>query len=445
MGRLFWRFFFACWVALVLAAVGAGVAVSVLIRAGERPQGMPGFGPHQMAIDLAAATLQHGGVDALRAWLAETQRKRKLPLLAVDSAGHDLLGRSVPQESVQQARKAAAARSRFEGARMVTVGSEHYILFVPKPRVGPLPPRFPWILIVTGALASLVVSALLAWYMARPIRNLRWALGAVADGKLDTRVAPLMGSRRDEVADLGRDFDRMAEQLQRLMAGQRNLLHDVSHELRSPLARLEAAVGLIRQDPQRLDASLERIELEAARLDKLVGEVLTLARLDSGVVSERSEPVNFDDIVADIVEDAKFEAETCGRSVSFCVDGEHTVMGRAELLHRAVDNIVRNALRHTAEGTTVNIDLERDPEQVRSVLTVRDAGPGMREDELEHLFLPFFRAESSHDGEGFGLGLAIAKRAIDLHDGHIAARNRTGGGLCVSIKLPLAKNKPAFT
>src|SRR5207249_6291638 len=163
-----------------------------------------------------------------------------------------------------------------------------YVLFVtrppgprPGPRPGPPPPIAPWEFIVIGIVTSLVFSALLAWYLTRPIRNLRWAFDAAAAGRLETRVSPLMGRRRDEIADLGRDFDRMAQQLQNLVSAQRRLLHDVSHELRSPLARLQAAIGLARQQPAKLDTSLERIEREAMRLDSMVGEVLALARLES--------------------------------------------------------------------------------------------------------------------------------------------------------------------
>jgi len=293
----------------------------------------------------------------------------------------------------------------------------------------------PWMLIVIGAATSLAVSAILAWYLARPIRSLRWAFDAAAGGRLETRVRPLMGRRRDEIADLGRDFDRMAQQLQKLVTAQRRLLHDVSHELRSPLARLQAAIGLVRQSPQKLDASLERIEREATRLSELVGEVLTLARLES--VNPAAEPVELADVVASVAEDARFEAQAAGRDVSFHGVGGAIVRGRAELLHRAVENVVRNAVKYTAPGSTVDIAMRLEVNPPRAVVSVTDRGPGIAPEELGRIFEPFYRGGSDAGGaQGFGLGLAIAQRAIEAHGGQIRAANVEGGGLRMEISLP---------
>jgi two-component system OmpR family sensor kinase len=289
-------------------------------------------------------------------------------------------------------------------------------------------------MLVIAAVASLAVSALLAWYLTRPIRALRWAFDAAASGRLETRVGPRIGRRRDEIADLGRDFDRMAAQLQALMSAQRRLLHDVSHELRSPLARLAAAIGLARQDPSRLDASLERIEREATRVDELVGEVLTLARLESGAGKSLSQSVDLADLVASIGEDARFEAEASGRRVRLEIPDRLIVSGNPELLHRAVENVVRNAVKYTAEGSEVLVRLEASKDC--ALLRVSDRGPGIPEAELARIFEPFYRIGA--DGEkGFGLGLAIAQLAVQAHGGTIGAQNLPGGGLRVEISLPL--------
>lgn len=315
------------------------------------------------------------------------------------------------------------------------------VLPPPPDAVAGLPPLrkpffpWPWLHVIAGTIASVLVSALLAWYMARPIRTLREAFDAAAAGELDTRVAPRMGRRRDEIADLGRDFDVMAERLQRLIAGQRRLLHDVSHELRSPLARLHAAVGLLRQDPAELDQALARIEREAARLDELVGEVLTLARLDSGAIGDPSDEVDLANLVAEIVEDAKFEAQAEGKTVTLAHADDVLLAGRQPLLARAVDNVLRNAVRYTAPATAVRVELRRQGE--RAVLTISDCGPGIRSEEIANMFEPFFRAGRAFDGKGFGLGLAIAKRAVDVHHGKISAGNLESGGLRVTIELPL--------
>jgi two-component system OmpR family sensor kinase len=284
-----------------------------------------------------------------------------------------------------------------------------------------------------------VFGGLLAWYVARPIRHLREAFGALSQGRLETRVAPLMGRRRDEVADLGRDFDGMAQQLQSLITAQRSLLHDVSHELRSPLARLQAAVGLARQSPERLESSLERIEREAERLDELVGQLLTLSRLEArvaGDAGERWERIDLVDLVASIADDADFEARASGRRVVFAGEGELPVDARVELLHRAIENVVRNAVKYTGEGTAVEVSVAESPADTTAMVTVSDRGPGVGPEELEAIFQPFYRGGNGPPGPGSGLGLAITRRAVEAHGGRVGARRRAGGGLVIEIRIP---------
>lgn len=447
MGRLFWKIFIGFWLALVVAAVGAGTAVWLQHRRTEPlSQDLAGGPPSRMVTDMAAATLRHGGVDALRNWMRDVQAHRPLMIYAVDEQGRDVLGREVPNVALAAARDLVARGDDGRGARQVsTADGASYVLFVtrgPGPGPGralrpqPEPPIARWEIIVIGIATSLAFSVLLAWYLVRPIRNLRWAFDAAAAGKLETRVSPLMGRRRDEIADLGRDFDRMAQQLQNLVSAQRRLLHDVSHELRSPLARLHAAIGLARQEPAKLEGTLERIEREATRLDTLVGEVLALARLESGTASRTKERVDLATIAANIAEDARFEAEALRRNVRFSASGDAPVIGNADLLHRAVENIVRNAVKFTREGTTVDVRVQTT--RTSAILTVSDHGPGITPSELEKVFDPFYRGESGQGTAGFGLGLAIAQRAVDAHGGAIRAANVVGGGLQVEVELPLA-------
>src|SRR5207249_1543912 len=336
VGRLFWKIFFAFWLALVAAAAGSGAAVWWHRYARESAEPQLAVGPPQMfATDMAAATLRHGGVAALREWMEETGRVRRVRVFAVDAAGSDLLGRAVPEGALSRARELAAESGHPRAAQVVAApGGESYLLFVPHTALAPPPPPLPvspWMLIVIGAATSLAVSAILAWYLARPIRSLRWAFDAAAGGRLETRVSPLMGRRRDEIADLGRDFDRMALQLQKLVSAQRRLLHDVSHELRSPLARLQAAIGLARQEPAKVEPSLERIEREASRLDHMVGEVLALARLESGTATRPKERVDLAYLAANIAEDARFEAEAAGRGLRLPAGGDGPVTGHPGL------------------------------------------------------------------------------------------------------------------
>ena len=438
MGRLFWKIFFAFWLTLVAAAVITGSLVALERRARESARPELALGGAQRALtDLAAATLEHGGAEALRAWMDDVrERGRRLSLYAVDSAGNDLLGRPVPEAAFQRARE-VAAQPGPQAARVVqTPRGESFVLFVPAAgQRGRIPARLPpWMMLLIGAAASLAVSAALAAYLTRPIRALQWAFGAAASGRLETRVGPRIGARRDEIADLGRDFDRMAARLQALVSAQRRLLHDVSHELRSPLARLEAAIGLARQDPARVEASLERIEREAARLDELVGEVLTLARLESRSERSLSESVDFAELAAAIAEDGRFEAEANNRRLRLEAPDRLIVTGNPELLHRAVENVVRNAVKYTAEGSEVLVRLEQKEDL--ALLQITDHGPGIPERELARVFEPFYRV-GNEERKGFGLGLAIAQLAVQAHGGSIHAANAPGGGLRVEIGLPL--------
>src|SRR6478736_685805 len=425
MGRLFWKIFFAFWLSALAAAAATGTAVWLQHHPRSAADAELAQGPAAMlAGELASATLRHGGIEALREWLKETHRTQGPSLFVVDAQGRDLLGRPVPMQALARARELAASDESPRAAREVAAaGGERYVLFTPlegeprRPRRPPPPP--PWELAIIVGIASFAVSGLLAWYLARPIRALRWAFGAAAEGRLETRARPLMKGRRDEIADLGDDFDRMAEQLQGLVAAQRRLLHDVSHELRSPLARLQAAIGLARQSPAKLEASLERIEHEVTRLDELVGEALTLARLESGAPEAAVETIDLADLVADVAEDARFEAQAAGRGLALQSVDKLLVRGHSELLHRAVENVVRNAVKYTAAGTEVELNLYMAG--ACAVLVVSDRGPGIPPAELERVFEFFYRIRGD-TVKGFGLGLAIARRAVMAHGGRISAR-----------------------
>jgi two-component system OmpR family sensor kinase len=301
-------------------------------------------------------------------------------------------------------------------------------------------PRPPVDVIVGGVLASLSVAVLLAWYVSKPIRSLRQAFNTAAQGDLDVRVADSLGRRRDELADLGRDFDRTAARLKLLMDGQRRLLHDVSHELRSPLARLQVAVGLARQHPDNVAAALDRVEHESVRMNKLIDELLTLSRLESGMACGHEESVGVAELLIEVMADAGFELQNRSKAVAFDIDVESLrsakVTGNAEMLHRALENVVRNSIRHTPSGGQVYVVGEYDLGRHEVRLMIADEGPGVAAAELEAIFKPFFRGEGARGTSGHGLGLAITHRVIESHGGRIRALNRTSGGLAVEICLP---------
>ncbi len=303
----------------------------------------------------------------------------------------------------------------------------------PPPPHRPPPHRpLPLVPMLAGLLASLLSAFGLAWYIAKPVRQLRGAFEAAAKGNLDVRIGDRMGRRRDELADLGHDFDRMSSHLQALMNGQRRLLHDVSHELRSPLARLHAAIGLVRQQPARLEDSLQRIEREGERMNRLVGELLTLSRLEAGVATPQEE-VDLAELISDLLEDIRFEAS--GRQVAVNCQKlpNFRVHANGALLHRAIENVMRNALRFSPDGGVVTLALT-SAEGGRCRITIDDQGPGVRDDALESIFTPFFRGAGG--GEGYGLGLAIARRVLLAVNGQIDAKNLPERGLRVVMEMP---------
>jgi two-component system, OmpR family, sensor kinase len=301
----------------------------------------------------------------------------------------------------------------------------------PPPPHSLFPPLLP---ILAGSVVSLLFAALLAWYFARPIRSLRDAFDDVASGKLDTRIGTAMNKRRDELADLGGNFDRMAERLQNLIESQRRLLHDVSHELRSPLARLQAAADLMRQQPERAQEFVARIERDTERMDRLVGELLTLARLDAGMGDTPRETIDLTSLIEEIVEDARVEAETRACRIELAPTVAATVTGNPDLLRRALENVLRNALRHSPSGSCVTVSMRVATGFAN--IAIADAGEGVAENDLEAIFEPFYRAGNTDAFAGYGLGLAITRRVMQVHGGTVQAQNRPGSGLVVTLSLP---------
>lgn len=299
----------------------------------------------------------------------------------------------------------------------------------------PLPLVIP---LLGGGIVGLLYAALLAGYFAVPIGHLKRAFDATARGQLDTRVGPVMGNRRDELADLGNDFDSMAERLQGLVEGQRRLLHDVSHELRSPLARLQAASDLLTQQPERGEEFAARIERDVKRMDRLVAELLTVARLDAGITGALDRAINLFELVDVIADDATFEAAQKQVKFRLIIQESLTLTGNHELLYRALENIVRNAVRHSPHRGLIVISGVGQGAHVS--IEIRDQGDGIPETDLEKIFEPFARSTDADAFAGHGLGLAITKRIVMVHGGSICARNSSEGGLCVTLRFPLPQH-----
>jgi two-component system sensor histidine kinase CpxA len=294
---------------------------------------------------------------------------------------------------------------------------------------------------------------LLAWSMTSPVTRLRKAAQSLAAGDLSARTGAPVSGRRDEMTELMRDFDRMAERIEGLVDSQSRLLKDVSHELRSPLARLSVALGLARQRATpvvapELESSLNRIELEADRLNQLIQRLLTISRLESGTDGLRKTTLSLRELVEQVAHDAEYENPGRGCRVTSLVDmpadaaDEFLVEADSNLLRSAVENVIRNATRYTAEGTTVEVRLERQQAANGQEIVVRvlDSGPGVPDEALQKIFEPFYRLDDARNRQtgGAGLGLSIADRAIRLHGGQLRASNRKEGGLEVEIRIPAA-------
>lgn len=301
------------------------------------------------------------------------------------------------------------------------------------PMLGPLP----LVPFVSGMVAVLVISVVLALYLSQPLRHLSWALDRFAEGRLDTRVGPLMSGRRDEIADLAHDFDRMAAQIEQLLTARRTLLHDVSHELRSPLTRQQAAIGLLRQDPTQTAVLIDRIGRESDRLESLIEELLTFHRLDAGVGEAPPQRIDVIELLQAIADDADFEARATQRTLYFEAPAHFVIQAHGELLYRAFENVIRNALKFSPAGSQIDVVARIAADGNSLLTTVSDRGPGVPAVLLKAIFEPFTRVEGSESVRGTGLGLAISHRAMLLHGGCIEAARREGGGLIVTLSLPL--------
>lgn len=420
--RLFWKILFAFWLTLIVISQGIWLMFT-LLRPDQDVSYMRGF--ERITVAAASSAVRQGGQAALEAeqkswpqdWRARVQ---------VQPASSPLNRRAATVSQTVNAPDGTAYRVSYYPQ---SASRNHGLFGIPMEVV---------IVVVVGGLGF---SAILAWYMTQPIQRMQVGFGRLAQGNFGTRLGPAMGRRRDEIADLAHDFDTMAVRLEELVAARDRLLADVSHELRTPLARLNLAIGLARQDPAKIGASLDRISGEAAKLDEMVGELLTLAKLESG--QGRSEDYfNFAEIVKAVVQDARYEAS--GKGVDVLLDikpddesFEWIARGSGRLVSRAIENIVRNAVRYSSEGGKVVATLRHSGGQFD--LRVTDEGPGIPEDAMASLFMPF---GVSADGFGFGLGLAIAQRAITVHGGSISARNRQPKGLEMAVTLPATTVEP---
>jgi two-component system sensor histidine kinase CpxA len=397
----------------------------------------------------------HGGKPRLAEYLEEIERSSRMQATLLDPQGRDIVGRGVPPGAENVLAKArAAGQTRFQtgmrwtGASVVSGLDGEYILVA---EVVPYRGLLHWwalrvpilrliIALVSGGLLCLV----LARHIAAPIRTLQTVAGRIADGDLSVRAFPAISPRNDELADLARDFDRMADRIQALLQKQQELLGDISHELRSPLTRLSVSLELVRRG--EADAS-ERMQADLDRLDTLIGQILTLTRLQARGDQKTDTTLNLRSILENVVEDARFEGKEEEKSVVIARADDCWLKGDPALLRSCIENVVRNAIHYTKPQTDVmiSLDLVTDGGSHSARILVADHGDGVPPETLVRLFEPFYRVSESRDHKisGSGLGLSIAQRIALLHGGSITARNREHGGLEMEICFPATCSDPA--
>ena len=446
MHSLFFRIFVLFWLAMALI-VGSSIATTFTIAAREYEP--PELQRRPSAAIQASEILARGGLGALQSWLSASKNSmgdRELFIVGPD--GRDILGRHLPEGAQRRLefinREGIPGNFRPSRAAPQIVaadGATYTVVSMPRrPSIfGAL--SLPAISLTILGIA-LVVSALTSWWLAEhltaPIRRIQEGARALASENLDMRVSAGLEGRKDELAELARDFDWMADRLRANRAATTQLLRDISHELRSPLARMRVALGLARQPPADFPLQLDRLEREIERLDSMISQVLKLARLQGTQELMEREPFDLDELIEEVVRDANFEGAAKNTGVILHGTAHVAILGNRELLRSAVENVLRNAVRYSPQDSQVDVSVALEPSTVD--IAVRDRGPGVPATDLVRIFEPFYRVAESRDRDsgGEGIGLAITAQVMKAHGGSAAAANAAGGGLEIRLSLPKA-------
>jgi two-component system sensor histidine kinase CpxA len=445
---LFLRIFLSFWVATL--AVLATTAAVAWYRFDQDQSSLPNN--RQLAAE-ASKRLLAGGLSALYGYIDEVEAKYAgRHIYIVNQDGYDILQRVLPPTYRSYANRLKDAG--FFSRNPPPSGRDDPLLLTPlftdrdgtvyTLMIGPREPLGAFqstdVRFVVLAFA-LVISGLVCWWLARyvskPLERLQTSARSLAAGNLEARVGEEFSRRRDELGVLARDFDTMADHVRSLLASKEDLLRAMSHELRSPLARLRVASGLARRPNSDIGKQLDRIELEAERLDTLIGQMLQLSQLRAAKPTLVRDPVELTSLLGEVVEDARLEASAAEKNVDWTAGESLWLEGDHALLRSAIENVLRNAVRFTDPHSAVAVSLAR--EQRNAVIVIQDRGPGVPEAELDRIFEPFYRVAESRDRDsgGTGLGLAITSRIVGLYGGEVRAQNAPSGGLSVEIRLPL--------
>jgi two-component system, OmpR family, sensor histidine kinase CpxA len=450
--RLFWKIFLPFWVAQALLMGVLYVRLQHRLHAENPWWVQPDRRLVPSLADLAVQRYEKSGQPALREILDQSSMPRRVNYWLLDGNSRELSGRPLPSEIVDFAQRALRHEgiSRPDEAVVlvspVTTARGSYLLigeFIPPPLGERVPGDIIWVLKL-GTIISALMCLVIAHYLSKPIERLRNATNELARGNLDIRVGATIGRRRDEIADLVRDFDSMAGELRNQIQSERNLLSGVSHELRSPIARMRLALALARSSDQpEREEMLDRIEQDTIQLDSMLERILTVARLENGQYKPKMESLSLNEVVEEVLDDARFEATATDATISYSDDAIVSLNGDPGLLRSAIENVVRNALFYSGQAGRIEVRLRVDNGQ--AVLSVRDNGPGVPEEALPLLFKPFYRVDGSRvtSTGGMGLGLAIVRNALSAHGGTVTARNVAPHGLEVELKLSVASASAA--
>ena len=451
MRSLYWKIFISFWLATILIIFTTAWVTSQIAQKSSQP------GREQTFMDsyanAAVATYESGRQSALLKWLNQIGISRHMSMYLLSSSG-EIVGVHTPPEDVKKVAENLIKDQLSEGIlksgklivshEILSTSGKFYRLAAVSEKPISYFVAIPWAGVTIRLTLAIFISGLICYllsiYLTQPLRSLGMAAKSIATGKLHTRVGHLRGHNKDEIAELSNDFDRMAEQLEMLVTSKERLLQDISHELRSPIARLNIAIELARNKTKNLaENEFKRMELESSRLNILISEILDFARLEKSTTDLRLEKTDIPELLAEIINDANYEFENEAiRMVAGTIEPCQLVIDK-RLIHRAVENIVRNALHYSAVNQQVSISLQYNDSKDHIQIDIKDNGPGVPEDQLEKIFHPFYRVDASRTKKtgGYGLGLAIASRAVALHHGEIIAKNNAEGGLLIRIILPV--------
>ena len=436
MLNLFWKLFLTLWLSIVGFSAAIGYVNDRLAREqwAEDPANTFSRGVYRIGHRLRV-TLREEGPSAARDELLSVPRMTRGHIYLTDAGNQEILERD---EDLTVLLRRRGAMKTYEAE---DPAGEPWTLFT----VTRAPPAM-WLApgpagTALRLLAATLLSALVSWFLARsltaPVGVLRTATRSIAAGNLDTRVRETMPERHDEFGQLAEDFDNMAERVQSMQQANRRLLRDVSHELRSPLARLSVATEMARRKgPGQIAPEIDRIELECQRLEELVADVLNLLKESSESLALQTEEFDLADLLNDLLEAVNYEVADGMPGARWLDERSCRIRADRELLWRTLENLLRNALRYTDPAKGVELSLQQDQNGVE--IAVRDHGPGVPEEQVQKIFEPFYRVQEARDRSsgGYGLGLSIAATAVRRHGGQLAARNDPGGGLIVTVGLP---------